>query len=43
MLGTMTFRNFGHTLLVILGNIFFTVFVILCVEYIFYPRLKNEI
>lgn len=42
MLGTMSFRNFGHTLLVILGNIVFTVFVILCVEYIFYPRLKNE-
>lgn len=42
MLGTMSFRNFGHTLLVILGNTVFTVFVILCVEYIFYPRLKNE-
>jgi hypothetical protein len=28
--------------LVILGNIVFTVFVILCVEYIFHPRLKNE-
>ena len=43
MLGTMTFRNFGHTLLVILGNTVFTVFVILCVEYIFHPRLKNEV
>lgn len=43
MLETMTFRNFGHTLLVILGNTVFTVFVILCVEYIFHPRLKNEV
>ena len=42
MLETMTFKNFGHTLLVILGNILFTVFVILCIEYIFYSRTKNE-
>jgi hypothetical protein len=42
MLETMTFKNFGHTLLVILGNIIFTVFVILCIEYIFHPRVKNE-
>lgn len=42
MLETMTFRNFGHTLLVILGNIVFSVFVILCIEYIFHRRVKNE-
>jgi len=43
LLGTMTFKNFGHTLLVILGNTVFTVFVILCIEYIFHPRdKKNE-
>lgn len=42
MLETMTFKNFGHTLLVILGNIVFTVFVILCIEYIFHSHTKNE-
>jgi hypothetical protein len=42
LLETMTFKNFMHTLLVILGNIVFTVFVILCIEYIFYSRTKNE-
>lgn len=42
MLETMTFRNFGHTVLVILGNTVFSVFVILCVEYIFFSRTKNE-
>lgn len=42
LLETMSFKNFGHTLLVILGNIVFSVFVILCVEYIFYQRTKNE-
>lgn len=42
MLETMSFRNFGHTLLVILGNTLFTVFVILCIEYIFHSRTKNE-
>jgi len=42
LLGTMTFKNFGHTMLVILGNTVFTVFVILCVEYIFHPRVKKE-
>ena len=43
LLETMTFKNFGHTLLVILGNVIFSVFVILCVEYIFHPReRKNE-
>jgi len=42
LLETMSFRNFGHTLLVILGNIVLSVFVILCIEYIFHPRVKNE-
>ena len=42
LLETMTFRNFGHTLLVILGNIVFSVFVILCIEYIFHPREKKN-
>ncbi|MBR3557270.1 MAG: hypothetical protein IKN78_00105 [Bacteroidales bacterium] len=42
MLGTMSFRNFGHTLLVMLGNTVFSVFVILCIEYIFHSRTKNE-
>lgn len=41
-LETMTFKGFGHTLLVILGNIILSVFVILCIEYIFHPRVKNE-
>ena len=38
----MTFKNFGHTLLVIVGNTLFSVFVILCIEYIFHSRVKNE-
>ena len=42
LLETMTFKGFGHTLLVILGNIILSVFVILCIEYIFHPRVKNE-
>ena len=42
LLGTMTFKNFGHTLLVIIGNTLFSVFVILCVEYIFHPREKKN-
>ena len=42
LLETMTFKNFGHTLLVILGNTVFSVFVILCVEYIFHPREKKN-
>lgn len=43
LLETMTFKNFGHTLFVILGNTVFTVFVILCIEYIFHTRTnKNE-
>ena len=42
LLGTMTFRNFGHTLLVMIGNTLFTVFVVLCVEYIFYNKVRNE-
>lgn len=43
MLETMSFRNFGHTALVIIGNILFSVFVILCIEYIFHTRTKSEI
>ena len=42
LLETMTFKNFGHTLLVIVGNTLFSVFVILCIEYIFHSRVKNE-
>ena len=42
LLETMTFRNFGHTFLVMLGNTVLTVFVILCVEYIFYNKVRNE-
>ncbi len=42
LLETMTFKNFGHTLLVMLGNTIFTVFVILCIEYIFHPREKKN-
>ncbi len=42
LLETSTFRNFGHTVLVILGNIVFSVFVILCIEYIFHSRTKHE-
>lgn len=42
LLETMTFRNFGHTFLVMIGNTVFTVFVVLCVEYIFYNKVRNE-
>ena len=42
LLETMTFKNFGHTLLVMIGNTVFTVFVVLCVEYIFHAKVKNE-
>ena len=42
LLETMTFKNFGHTLLVILGNTAFTMFIILCIEYIFHSHVKNE-
>ncbi|MBR3465920.1 MAG: rod shape-determining protein MreD [Bacteroidales bacterium] len=41
LLETMTFKNFGHTLLVIVGNTLFSVFVILCIEYIFHSRVKK--
>ena len=41
MLETSSFRNFGHTLLSILCNTAFTAFVILCVEYIFFPTKRN--
>ena len=37
MLETMSFKNFGHSLLSITGNAVMTAFVILCAEYIFYP------
>lgn len=37
MLETMSFHNFLHTLLVIIGNTVLTAFLILCAEYIFYP------
>lgn len=42
MLETFSFRNFGHTALVILGNTLFTVFIIVCSEYIFIPTTKSE-
>lgn len=42
LLETMTFKNFGHSLLVIFGNTVFTVLVILCIEYIFHSRTRNE-
>lgn len=42
LLETMSFRNFGHTLLVMIGNTVLSVFVILCVEYIFYNKVRNE-
>lgn len=41
MLETSSFRNFGHTQLAILCNTVFTAFVILCVEYIFFPTKRN--
>ena len=38
-----SFRNFGHTLLSIAGNTTFTAFVILCLDYIFFPiKGKNK-
>lgn len=42
MLEVSSFKNFGHTALAILGNFLFTVFVILCVEYIFFPIKRNK-
>lgn len=42
MFETCTFRNFGHTLLSILGNTCFTAFVLLCIIYIFYPSKKQS-
>lgn len=42
LLETMTFKNFGHTLLVIAGNTLFSVFVILCIEYIFHTRTNKN-
>ena len=42
LLETMSFKNFVHTLLVIIGNTVLSVFVILCVEYIFYNKVRNE-
>ncbi len=42
MLETSSFRNFGHTLLVVLCNTLFTAFVLVCVEYIFYPAKQNR-
>lgn len=42
MIETFAFRNFGHTLLVILGSTIFTSFVLLCVLYIFYPVRSNR-
>lgn len=40
MLEAFTFRHFGRTLLVILGNTVFTTVLILCFEYIFTPVKK---
>lgn len=37
MFETLSFRNFGHSIISILGNALMTAFVILCAEYIFYP------
>ena len=36
-----SFNNFGHQVLNILGNTLFTVFVIICVEYIIYPAKRK--
>lgn len=41
LLETCTFRDFGHTLLNIFGNTVFTVFIIICAEYIFIPDRKK--
>lgn len=42
MLETFTFKNFGHTALVMLGDILFTTFLIICIEYIFIPANKKK-
>lgn len=42
LLETCSFANFGHTLFAMLCNMLFTVFVILCVEYIFFPIKRNS-
>ena len=43
MFETMSFQNFGHSLLAIVANTIMTTFVILCTEYIFYPiQGKNK-
>lgn len=41
LIEAFTFRNFIHTLLNIVGNTGFTVFIIICVEYIFMPAKKK--
>ncbi len=41
MLETSKFANFGHTMLVVLCNTVFTVFVLLCILYIFYPAQRK--
>ncbi len=37
LLEVSSFHNFGHTLLEIIGNTILSTFLILCVEYIFFP------
>lgn len=37
MLETASFHNFGHTMLSVLCHTIFTAFVLICVEYIFFP------
>ncbi|MBO4488774.1 MAG: rod shape-determining protein MreD [Bacteroidales bacterium] len=41
MLETFTFRHFGKTLLVILGDTLLTVIVILSIDYLFYSQTKR--
>lgn len=42
MLETKSFHNFGYTSLAILCNTIFTAFLVLCIEYIFFPIRKNQ-
>lgn len=42
MLETKSFHNFGYTSLAILCNTVLTAFLVLCMEYLFFPIRKNQ-
>jgi len=42
MFETKSFHNFGHTSLAIICDTIFTAFLVLCLEYLFFPNRKNQ-